>query len=114
MDFYMYHGRTDPTGPPQAIVRAGDKVEYVDIDDWGFEGPRLKGVIGFHCTYGTSGHWNLWFKSDRAADEAHWLTGWERWDDRALTARFSSDGSLLRINDPAYPRAHYFGDWGIK
>ena len=121
MDFYMHHGRTDPDGAPQSLVRYKDestdqgvRIEYIDIDDWGFEGPRLTGVIGFHCTYGVDGNWNLYFEDKRSADEAQHVTGWHRWDECALTARFSEDNSLLRIDDPEYSVPHYFGDWGIK
>lgn len=111
MDFYMLHGRTAPDGPPQSI---DDKGNVTDIDDWGFDGPRLGGVVGFHCTYGASGHWNLWFDEPTSADIAQALTGWERWDDCALTVRFSDDGTLVAIRDRDYNRDHFFGDWGLK
>lgn len=111
MDFYMYHGRTTPDGPPQQL---DDKGVPSDVDDWGFEGPRLHGVIGFHCTYGVSGTWTLWFDSKESADEAAAMTGWDRWDETSLEVRFSTDETLVVIRDPRYDRLHYFGDWGIK
>lgn len=110
MNFYMHHGRTDPDGLPQVL---GEDGTPRDVDDWGFEGPRLSGVIGFHSTYGSQGHWNLWFDEPTSADIAHALTGWEFWDDCALTVRFSPDDSLVAIRDAAYNRDHYFADWGI-
>ena len=114
MDFYMYHGRIDPKGSPQAYTRTVEGVQYSDVDDWGFEGRRLSGVIGFHCTYGPHGHFNLYFEDDRAAKEAQRVTGWDEWEDNALTVRFSPEYDQVRIDDPAFGIPHYFGDWGIK
>lgn len=107
MDFYMYHGRLDPDGGPS-------DEDGNCIDNWGFEGPRLAGVTGFHCTYGVDGHWNLWFDKPTSADIAEALTGWDRWEDCALTVAFSTDNSLVSIFNTAKQRAEYFGDWGIK
>lgn len=111
MDFYMYHGRIAPDAPPQRLDEDGTAHA---VDDWGFDGPRLSGVIGFHCTYGTSGHWNLYFESKEATDVAQGITGWERWDEDALTVDFSPDNDMVCIRDLTYNRPHYFGDWGIK
>lgn len=107
MDFYMYHGRlTDKGGPTD--------VEGNPIDDWGFEGPRLHGCIGFHCTYGVNGHFNVFFEDKAARDAAFEQTGWQAWQDNALTARFSKDDDLLMAWNAARKRWEYFGDWGIK
>lgn len=117
MDFYMYHGRTDPEGPPQQRIvydDFGNRIEYRDVDDWGFEGPRLKGVVGIHCTYGVQGHWNLYFESNSAANAARLLTGWRMWDDNALTVAFNDDNSMVKIRAAGEDMDHYFGDWGIK
>lgn len=114
MDFYMHHGRTDPDGPPQSkVVSEHGAPEYYDIDAWGFEGPRLKGLIGFHYTYGVGGYFNLWFTDERAANEAAKMTGWDNWGNHALTVRFSDDNSLVMIRDAATGRAEYFGDGGL-
>lgn len=110
MEFYAHHGRTDQFGSPELLAADGTPTPS---GDWGFDGPRLHGVKGFHCTYGVSGHWNLWFHSDRAANEAHALTGWEKFDDAALTVTFSDDGTLLKLYNREFERYHYFGDWGI-
>lgn len=107
MNFYMLHGRLDPDGQPENPPGS-------PVDDWGFDGPRLEGVIGFHCTYGTSGYFNVFFEDWKARAIAQAQTGWEAWEDNALTARFSSDDSLLVIKDRISGRDHYFGDWGIK
>lgn len=107
MDFYMHHGRLNPDG-------GGSDEEGKEIDDWGFEGPRLKDCIGFHCTYGADGHFNVFFKDANAAETAQRLTGWSKWDDNALTAEYFRDGSLLRIYNRLLGRVEFFGDWGIK
>lgn len=115
MDFYMYHGRTDPEGKPQSERKENGTTTYHDVeDDWGFDGPRLTGAIGFHCTYGIGGEWNLYFESDSAAFAASKLTGWSMVGDDSLTVRFSENNELVRIKDPASGKFHYFGDWGIK
>jgi len=107
MDFYMHHGRLDPKGGPEDPP--GNPV-----DGWGFEGPRLQGCIGFHCTYGVDGHFNVFFEDWKARAIARELTGWEPWDETGLTARFSDDNTLLAIEDRCSGVTHYFGDWGIK
>lgn len=107
MDFYMLHGRLSAEGGPT-------DTDGVEIDDWGFDGPRLAGVNGFHCTYGIDGYWNLFFTDPEAADAAAALTGWEKWEDNALTVAFSPDNDLVQIHNPTTDRAEYFGDWGIK
>ena len=107
MDFYMHHGRTNPEGGPTTI-------EGEPVDDWGFEGPRLERCIGFHCTYGAQGHFNVFFEDWQARAIAQAQTGWEKWEDDALTAQFANDGALMVIKDRKSGRTFYFGDWGIK
>ena len=110
MVFYMTHGRVD-NGPPQSLAKDGTATV---IDDWGFDGPRLPGVIGFHCTYGVDGYWNLYFDTPQHVALAQAATGWQTWHDLVLTVEFSDDNSLVKIRDPVFDRYHYFGDWGIK
>lgn len=113
MDLYMFHGRTDPNGGPETkTVNSDGTIDYCAVDDWGFDGPRLKGVVGFHCTYGHSGNFNVYFESNDAMRIAHALTGWSIWCDDALTADFEPDGTLLKIA-PEGGTIEYFGDWGI-
>lgn len=115
MDFYMYHGRTDPKGKPQSVRRQNGQTTYHDVEnDWGFDGPRLEGVIGFHCTYGVNGEWNLYFENDSAALEASKLTGWRDIGGSGLTVQFSEDNDMVVIRDLESGKKHYFGDWGIK
>lgn len=107
MDFYMHHGRTAPDGKPTDY-------QGNPVDDWGFDGPRLHGCTGFHCTYGVDGHFNVFFESTAARDAAIKQTGWPEWEETSLTALFSDDNSLLKIWNAERGRIDYFGDWGIK
>jgi hypothetical protein len=105
MDLYMSHGRLNPNG-------TGSDIYGVEIDDWGFEGPRLHGVIGFHCTYGLDGTFAVYFESAEACEAAQALTGWDWWDDRALLLQTEED--CVRIYNNERKRFEYFGDWGMK
>ena len=107
MDFYMYHGRTRDDGGPTS--RDGEPV-----DDFGFEGPRLERCIGFHCTYGAQGDFNVFFEDWQARAIAQAQTGWDTWDDNGLVARFSKGNDLVEIKDRESRALHFFGDWGIK
>lgn len=106
MDFYMYHGRLKDHG------RATD-LDGNEIDDWGFDGPRLHGVVGFHCTYGVYGFWNLWFATEADRATAQKLTGWDEWEDKALTVKFTKGNDMVCIWNQERSRHEYFGDWGI-
>lgn len=101
----MLHGRLDPKG-------SGTDYDGNEVDNWGFNGPTLSGVIGFHCTYGFDGHFNIWFESKEAAAAAAALTGWDLFDDCALTVEMEED--CLRTWNRELERHEYFGDWGIK
>jgi hypothetical protein len=102
MDLYIYHGRLDPKGPATDL-------EGNEVDDWGFEGPRLQGVLGFHCTYDL---FNVFFDSIENADNAQVLTGWEKWDEKVLTLEMTDN--CVRIYNVKRGRFEYFGDWGMK
>lgn len=105
MKFYMNHGRTE-SGPPT-------DVDGNVVDDWGFDGPTLEGVTGFHCTYGLGGTFTVYFATASAAAAAREKTGWREWDENALTAAFNTDSDLLQIWNPERERVEYFGDWGV-
>lgn len=107
MNLYIYHGRLSEKGGPT-------DVDGNPIDDWGFEGPTLKECIGFHCTYGVDGRFNVFFASKAARDAAKEQTGWPTWEHKSLTALFSADNDLLKIWNANRGRVEYFGDWGIK
>jgi hypothetical protein len=92
MDLYLQHGRKTPDER---------------LEDWGSEGPRLKGVAGIHQTYGNAA--NVHFTDRAAMLEAQRLTGWEEWDDNALTMKWHED-MVLCVCDGV---ASYYGDWGL-
>lgn len=105
MHLYIYHGRLSPKSGPT-------DEDGNERDDWGFYGPKLEGVTGFHTTYFDQGHFNVYFENKAARDAAFELTGWELWDDNALTVAID-DGCLKRWNKERR-RWEYFGDWGME
>lgn len=96
LDFLLIHGRHDPDE---------------DMQDWGFNGPRLHGVEALHVVYQTS--FILHFTDSASADKAHAQTGWEFWDDNALELQFHQD--MLKVHPIACdgPMA-YYGDWELQ
>lgn len=103
-DLYLHHGRTTMEG-------GGTDWNGEEKNDWGFTGPRLSGCIGTHCTYGNM---NVWFKDSKAAKEAHKVTGWNFFDDRALEMPTREDCVAARVPHPdgGFIVA-FFGDWGL-
>ena len=93
MELYLHHGR---------------KTTDEAMDDWGHDGPRLHGVKGIHQTYGCPS--NVFFLDRSAMIEAKRLTGWEKWDDNALTMRWKDD--CVHVRNPDGSEA-FFGDWGL-
>jgi len=93
MELYIHHGRKSPDEK---------------LDNWGPEGPRLKGVKGIHQTYGNPA--NVFFDDAAAQQEAKRLTGWEEWDENALTMRWSEDYVLIKGPDGV---EMFYGDWGL-
>lgn len=102
LDLYLHHGRLDPN-------TGGTDEEGNVLDDWGFDGPRLTGVIGTHRTYDNM--MNVFFVNEEAMATAKALTGWEEWDDNALRLR-RVDGCTA-IHNAARNRDEFFGDWGL-
>lgn len=91
-ELYLKHGRSDP---------------HEKLDDWGFEGPRLAGVIGVHQTYGNA--INVFFKDRQHMLMAKSRTRWDEWDENALTMNWCGD--LVYCCEGAVES--YYGDWGI-
>lgn len=87
------HGRRDPNQ---------------DMEDWGFDGPIIDGIIAVHSTYGSK---NVFFATNEAAEKAHRVTGWPFFDNNALEMRFQ-DGMLLLT--PADASAAWYGDWELQ
>lgn len=95
MELYLHHGR---------------KTVDESLDDWGPNGPTLKGVKGIHQTYGNGP--NVFFKSRNYMILAKALTGWEEWDDNALTMRWAPNNEgLVEVRDGS--NTIFYGDWGI-
>lgn len=88
MDLILFHGRDTPDE---------------DIDDWGFQGPTLHGVLDLHVTYMQT--FTVWFNSRENFNAAHAATGWRKWDDLALE---------MQIEDElVVAGGKYYGDWEI-
>ncbi len=96
MRLMLIHGRFDPDE---------------DMSDWGFNGPDIKDVTAVHSTYQST--FTVWFRDRDAADRAHLMTGWPKWDDMALEMSFHDDmlKTTSYINDG--PTAFY-GDWELQ
>lgn len=89
MDFLMLHGRDTP-----------DK----DMDDWGFNGPTLEGVLWVHFTYMQT--LTIGFNNAENFNKAQELTGWPHWDELILEMKFEDD--LLLAG------GKYYGDWELQ
>ncbi len=76
MKFLLLHGRD---APEQDM-------------DWGYNGPELEQVKYVHNVYGNL---TIGFKTQKAADAAHALTGWPHFDSAVLEMTFVV-GLLLR------------------
>jgi hypothetical protein len=90
-ELYLKHGR--------------ESVEQ-DMEDWGFDGPRLTGVIGLHQTYDTNVR--IVFENRAAMLRAKEATGWLEWDDNSLELARCEDLVMTYV-----PHKRYFGDWGL-
>jgi hypothetical protein len=89
----LLHGRHDPEE---------------EMQDWGFNGPIIPGIIAVHYTYGGA---NIFFESVSAANHAQELTGWDKFDDHALKMNQLDD--VVFIDHPELGRC-YFGDWEFQ
>jgi hypothetical protein len=87
-ELYLLHGRDD-------VNEA--------LEDWGFDGPRLQGVIGTHQTYGD--RLNVFFANRDAFNAAKALTDWETCDENALTMAWRDDCVMAK--------GKFYGDWGL-
>lgn len=96
LSLLLIHGRFDP----------GKQME-----DWGFAGPTLTGIVALHVTYMAT--LVLYFTDHHAAQRAHALTGWPHWDDTALELMFHDDLLMVRPISLDRPAA-YYGDWELQ
>lgn len=92
LDLYLQHGRRSPED---------------NLEDWGFDGPRLPNVVGIHETYRCT--LRILFADAESAKHAQRATGWQLWDDCELEATIADD---MLSCDYRGSRA-YFGDWGL-
>jgi len=105
MKLHLYHGRLDPDGP------ATDAEGNV-TDDWGFEGPELRGITAIDFTYG---NWMPLFKTHNQAVIAKAATGWDGGNmEYSLTIRTSDRGDLIKVWNAERQRHEYFGDFMLE
>lgn len=93
MRLLLLHGRHEP----------GE-----EMDDWGFNGPAIPGIIAVHYTYGAA---NIYFESVEAANHAQSLTGWKKWGSNVLEMRTKED--LVEAVNPELGHC-FFGDWEFQ
>jgi hypothetical protein len=96
LELYLYHGRFDPNQ---------------EMDEWGFDGPRLTGITKLSVMYGAH---LVWFISEEAAQAARQITGWDAGIDPHLTLElpYFEDMVECQITDAnRVVRKAYFGDW---
>lgn len=96
------HGRLDPT-------TGGTNLAGELVDDWGFDGPRLEGIIGISYTYDT---FSLSFVNEAAKDRALAQTSWsEGVHEHTLEMEFEEE--CLKLWNAERRRFEYFGDWSL-
>ena len=100
--FHIMHGRLSPN-------TGGTDLDGKEVDDWGFEGPELPGVVGIDYTYGTHA---LCFVDDAAKDRALALTGWTE-GVRECSLEIDYEDDCLRLWNAERQRHEYFGDWAL-
>ena len=88
MQLVLYHGRKSPDQ---------------EMDDWGFDGPALKGVERIQYTYG---HLYVFFSNPAFCEAAKAATGWSDHADNALQVGQHDD--LLQAADS------YYGDFYLE
>lgn len=103
-------GKTDkpPTAMRILLIHGRYDVDQ-EMDDWGFRGPHIEGIVALHATYLTT--FAVWFLDKEAAEKARAMTGWKEWDENALEMRFNKD--LLVAKDIDGQTA-YYGDWELQ
>lgn len=103
MILHLYHGRTTHDGP-------ATDVEGNEIEDWGFEGPKLAGVKSLVWTYGNL---SVLFESEDAYRAAEAATKWlDAPFDNSL--RVSFVGDVVRVFNTTRVRYEFFGDWSLS
>lgn len=83
------HGRDDPER---------------EMDDMGYSGPIITGIKAIHVTYMME--INIYFGDQTAAVAAQKATGWDWWDENALSVRMHKD--LICMD------GKFYGDWELQ
>lgn len=95
LDLVLLHGRRDPNE---------------DMDDWGFSGPTLQGVVWTHWTYGSM---NVAFATPELAKEAEKQTGWNWVDDNVLEMGLLDD-LVVTCGNSGHDDPEYYGDFELQ
>lgn len=87
-----------------------------EMDDWGFNGPTIEGIVAVHFTYGEP---HVFFARDEDANKAWEITDWEWFDDKALIARtfddlLVMDNVEISEDGEVWVGRAYFGDWEVQ
>lgn len=103
MILHLYHGRLTHDGP-------ATDTEGNEVDDWGFEGPKLLGVKSLVWTYGNIA---VLFIDHEAYKEAEAQTKWiDAPFDNSLVVSAHKD--TVRTFNTARVRYEFFGDWSLS
>lgn len=93
-ELHLFHGRRTPDE---------------ELDDWGFDGPVIKGIAAFSCTYFTT--FRVTFADEESYQAAKSLTGWNPWDE--LTLEITGSAGLVTTTGEQHGPA-YYGDWSLR
>lgn len=88
MRIVTFHGRDDPDA---------------DMQDWGFYGPVISGVVGLTTTYGVT---RVLFATEEAMLVAQKQTGWSSFGGNFL--------EMITHQDLLVVGGKYFGDWAVE
>ena len=103
MILHLYHGRLTHDGP-------ATDTEGNEVDDWGFEGPKLHGVKSLIWTYGNLA---ILFIDHEAYKTAEAQTKWaDGVFDNSL--RLPTTPDTVRVFNTERTRYEYFGDWSLS
>lgn len=102
MRMTITHGRHAP-------CTGGTDLDGNEIDDWGFEGPTLEGVVGITFVYN---NYYVRFADPDSFQIAAEMTMWKPGPyELSLELKFEED--CLKLFNSTRMRYEYFGDWGI-
>ena len=93
----LFHGRKNPEE---------------QLDNWGEQGPLLKGITYIGWTYGMM---RVTFESAEYFTKAKLETGWTEWDDRTLEVKRNEDTIMCELPGNAVKprRLMFYGDFEI-